>query len=430
MRYPKIEPGLFERNRKKLLDALEGDSVAIVHSNDQMLRSGDQYFPYRQNSDLFYLSGIEQEMSILVFCPGHPDAGKKEILFLRKPEPKLETWEGRKLDKKTAEEISGIGTIHWLDDYESVTRPLIHQCRSIYCNIPELEKFRPEYPLRDERLMQETKDRFPNHAYLRLAPLLTGLRLVKEPEEVELIRKAIAVTREGFFRVLRMAGPGIKEFEIEAELTHEFISRGCGGHAYQPIIASGGNACMLHYIKNDQACAEGELLLMDFGAEFANYAADCTRTIPVNGKFSARQRELYDACLGVFRAARTLFVPGTTIDAINKEVGKLWEQEHVRLGLYSAAELKGQQKDAPLFREYFPHGTAHFLGLDVHDVGSKQEELKPGMILTCEPGIYIPGEGTGIRLENNLLITENGNVDLMEDIPMEAGEIEELLNRD
>jgi Xaa-Pro aminopeptidase len=278
-------------------------------------------------------------------------------------------------------------------------------------------------------MMMEMKKLYPLHEYRRLAPLMMELRTVKEPEEIGLVRKAIEITGSGFDRVLGFVKDGLHEYEVEAELTHEFIRQGAGGHAYPPIIASGGNACMLHYIKNDRLCRDGDLLLMDFGAEYANYAADCTRTVPVNGKFSKRQRKLYDATLRVLRGARQLMVPGTTIDRINEAVGKLWEEEHINVGLYTAAQIREQPADNPLFRKYFPHGTAHYLGLDVHDVGSKQSPLKPGMILTCEPGIYIPEEGTGIRIENNILVTRDGNIDLMEDFPIEAEAIEERMKR-
>ena len=429
MRYLKISPELFVRNRKKLIGKLEKKSLAFIHSNDQMYRNGDQFYPYRQNSDMFYLSGIEQEMSVLLICPDQDDENRRVMLFIRKPDPKLETWEGKKLDKESAGEISGIKTVHWMENYKAVSRELIRQSRNIYCNIPEYEKFKPEYPSRDKRYMMQLKKDYPSHAFKRLAPLLTELRLVKEPEELDLIREAVGITKAGLDRVLGFITPGLTEFEVEAGLSHEFIRRGAGGHAYPPIIASGENACMLHYIKNDKVCRDGDLLLMDFGAEYANYAADCSRCVPVNGKFSKRQRELYDANLRVFRGARSLMRPGTTIDKINGEVGKLWEEEHVKLGFYTAEELKGQSMENPLYRKYHPHGTSHFMGLDVHDVGSKQAVLKPGMVLTCEPGIYIPEEKTGIRLENDILITEDGHVDLMEDFPIEAEEIEELMNR-
>ena len=426
MRHAIISPELFVKNRAKLISRMERNSVAIIHSNDQMVRTGDQFYPFRQNSDFFYLSGTEQEMSVLFLYTEGGD-GKNALLFLRKPDPKLETWEGKKLDPDTASGISGIKAVHWLDDFEAVTRSLLLKSSRIYCNIPEFEKFRPEYPLRDERQMMTLKKEFPMHEFRRLAPLMAELRTLKEPEEIELIRQAVGITGSGLDRVLRFVKPGVYEFEVEAELTHEFIRRGAGGHAYPPIIASGTNACMLHYIKNDRPCREGDLLLMDFGAEYANYAADCTRTVPVNGRFSERQSELYQATLRVFRAARSLVVPGTTIERINDAVGKLWEEEHIKLGLYSRAQVKEQAAGDPLFRKYFVHGTAHFMGLDVHDVGSKQLPLKPGMVLTCEPGLYLPDEGIGIRIENDLLVTEDGNLDLMGEFPLEAGEIEELM---
>jgi Xaa-Pro aminopeptidase len=301
--------------------------------------------------------------------------------------------------------------------------------KSIYCNIQEHEKFKPEYPQRDQRMMEILKTGYPAHEFKRLAPVMAELRCLKEPEELELIRRAVEITGGGLERVLSFIQPGVFEYQVEAELSHEFIRQGAGGHAYAPIIASGENACMLHYINNDRVCLDGELVLMDFGAEYANYAADCTRTVPVNGKFSKRQKELYDACLRVFRNTSRLIQPGTRIDDINKEVGKLWEEEHLKLGLYTADELKKQDKMSPLYRKYYPHGTCHFVGLDVHDAGSNQAVLQPGMVLTCEPGIYIPEEKTGIRLENMILVTESGNEDMMKDFPVEPGEIEACMNK-
>ncbi len=429
MRYSQIPKGLFIRNRKKLAGRLERNSVAIVHSNDQMLRNGDQFFPYRQNSDFFYLSGIEQEMSVLLLCPDHPDIDRQAILFIRQPDAKMETWEGKKLEKKMAKEISGIMNIQWLENFESISRELILESEHIYCASHELIKFRPEHSSRDERYLTKLKKDFPLHELKRLSPILTELRLVKEPEEQALILKAVEITKSGFKRLLSFVEPGQKEYDVEAELTSEFIHQGATGHAYAPIIASGENACSLHYITNDQVCRDGDLLLMDFGAEYANYAADCSRTIPVNGRFTKRQKDLYNANLRVFRQARALIKPGTTIDKINKEVGKIWEEEHIRLGLYSTRDRQKQSKDDPLYMKYFLHGSSHFLGLDVHDVGSKQEILKPGMILTCEPGIYIPAEKTGIRLENDIMVTSEGNTDLMKEVPIESEEIEELMRR-
>jgi Xaa-Pro aminopeptidase len=429
MRYKQIPRDLFIRNRHKLAGRLKKKSIAILHSSDQMLRNGDQFFPYRQNSDMFYLTGIEQEMSILLMYPDHPDANKQSILFIRQPDPKLETWEGRKLDKEGAEEISGIENIQWLENFESISRELILETENIYCASHELIKFKPEYPSRNERYLAKIKEDYPIHGLERLSPILAALRLVKEPEELALMVKAIEITKSGFEKILTIVRPGLMEYEVEAELTAEFIRLGATGHAYPPIVANGENACILHYISNESVCKDGDLLLLDFGAEYANYAADCSRTIPVNGRFTSRQKEIYNANLRVFRKARDLIRPGTCIDKINKEVGNFWEEEHIRLGLYSSRDLQKQPKEDPLHMRFFMHGASHFLGLDVHDVGSKQEILKPGMVLTCEPGIYIPAEKTGIRLENNIMVTTEGNIDLMKEIPVEAEEIEELMHR-
>jgi Xaa-Pro aminopeptidase len=429
MRYPQIPRDLFIRNRQKLARKLGEKSLAMVHSNDQMVRTGDQFFPYRQNSDLFYLTGIEQEMTILLLCPGHPLENRKELLFIRDPDVKLESWEGKKLDKKRAKEISGMVNVHFLEKFESIARELILDSENIFCSSHELLKFKPEYPSRDERYLTRLKKEFPLHNMKRLSPLMAELRLVKEPEELALIKKSAEITKGGFDRILSSLKPGLKEYELEAELSYEFIRKGAAGHAYPPIIASGANACFLHYIKNDQVCHDGDLLLLDFGAEYANYSADCSRTLPVNGRFKPRQKNIYDANLRVFRTARALIKPGTTIDKLNKEVGKLWEEEHVKLGLYSTRDIQKQPKAEPLHLKYLIHGVSHFLGLDVHDVGSKHEILKPGMVLTCEPGIYIPAEKTGIRLENDILVTESGNVDLMGDVIIDSEEIEDLMHR-
>jgi Xaa-Pro aminopeptidase len=426
MRYSEIPRDLFRRNRDKLKARLDKGSLAIVHANDQMLRNGDQYYPYRQNSDLFYLTGIEQEMTILVLCPDHPAEDKQEILFIRKPDLKLEAWEGRKLGQKEAQAISGIRNVQWLEQYEPLVRELILASENIYGTSHELAKFTLEYPTRNERNLAQLKQEFPLHGMKRLSPVLSELRLLKEPEELALIRKSVEITKAGFTRVLSTLQPGRKEYEIEAELSAEFIARGAG-HAYQPIIAAGANACILHYVRNDQVCKDGDLLLLDFGAEYANYAADCSRTLPVNGRFNSRQKKIYDACLRVFQKARSLIKPGRTIDEINKEVGKIWEEEHVGLGLYTARDIQNQPKEEPLFMKYGMHGVSHFLGLDVHDAGNRQTVLKPGMVLTCEPGIYIPEENTGIRLENDILVTKQGNLDLMEDIAVETEEIEGLM---
>ena len=430
MRYNPIPNSLFARNRGKLIRLLDENSVVILHSNDQMVRCGDQYYPYRQSSDFFYLTGIEQEMSILLLCPDHNEKSKTEQLFIRKPDPKLETWEGRKLTLEEASLISGIESVYWLEDFKALSREVIIENTNIYCRTREHLKFRPEYPSRDERHLIRLKKIYPAHQYKRLTPLLWNLRSKKEPEELDMIKEAIRITALGFDRVLSMVKEGLKEYEIEAVLSHEFIRMGASGHAYSPIIASGENACSLHYIQNDQVIRKGQLLLMDFGAEYGNYATDCTRTIPVSGRFTPRQLEIYEANLRLFRFARSIMKPGIHMEEINEKVWKKSEEEHIRLGLYSGGDVAKQKKDSPMYSKYFMHGVTHFIGLDVHDAGQIKPALEEGMVLTCEPGIYIAAEKTGIRLENNLLITADGNIDLMEEIPIEPDEIEYLMNKD
>jgi Xaa-Pro aminopeptidase len=424
-----ISPSLFARNRQRLILSLKKNSLVIVHSNDEMSRTADQYFPFRQNSDLFYLTGINQEKTTLLLAPGHDDESMREILVIRRSNPKLETWEGHKLAREEAGLISGIKNVKYEDEIDSLIAPVMMQADSVYLNLPEHLKFIPELPGRDIRKGEELMRKFPAHHYERLAPIMRDLRVSKSEEEISLIREAVNITRKAFLNTLQTVRPGMMEYEIEAQVTHDFIKEGARGHAYQPIIACGANACILHYIDNNDTCSDGQLLLMDFGAEYGNYAADCTRTFPVNGKFTTRQRDLYNSVLEVFKFARSLMVPGFTINKLHQEVCRKFEAEHLRLGLYNAQDIKKQDKENPLYQQYYMHGTTHFLGLDVHDVGSKDQEFRPGMVLTCEPGIYIPAEQTGIRLENNILITRDGNVDLMKDIPIEPDEIEELMKR-
>jgi len=424
-----IPATLFIKNRGKLSHVMKTRSLAILHSNDEMSRTSDEYYPYRQDSDLFYFSGINQEKTILLIAPDHPDESLREVLIIRRSNQKLETWVGHKLIPEEARSISGIKTIRFHDEFEAILAILMMHVEHIYLNLPELPKFIPELPNRNLRLAHELKMKFPAHTYNRLAPIMRDLRTLKSEEEIALIRKACLITRDAYLRVLQCLQPGIMEYEVEAEITYEFIKQGARGHAYQPIIASGINACTLHYTSNNAFCAEGDLLLMDFGAEYGNYAADCTRTIPVSGKFTPRQQELYQSVLDVFRFACRLMKPGSSINKVHHEVCRRFGQEHVRLGLYTAVALENQSADNPLYQEYYMHGTSHFLGLDVHDVGNKDAEFRPGMVLTCEPGIYIPAENIGIRLESNLLITHDGNEDLMKDIPLEIGEIEGIMSR-
>lgn len=428
MRYSAIDPGFFTGNRENLKKMMKPGSVAIIASNFQMPRNGDQFHAFRQQSDFFYLTGIEQEKSLLLLAPDAPAKDLQEVLFILKANKTLEIWEGHKLTSEEAQEISGIKTIRYIDDFDTILHSLIGDTENLYFNIPELAKFSPEVLTADAVKAARIKEKYPLHNYERLAPLLTELRLIKSDTEIDLLRKAIDITGVAFQAVLKGLKSGMMEYEIEALLGYEFIRQGAAGHAYAPICAGGKNACVLHYIENDCKCKDGELLLMDFGAEYANYAADLSRTIPVNGKFSKRQRALYDANLEVFYFARSLMKPGTTINKLHAEVCKLWEEKHIELGLYTAREAKEHKDDNPLWFNYYMHGTSHFLGLDVHDVGTREIELKPGMVITCEPAIYIAEEEVGIRIENDILITETGNIDLAEGVIIEADDIEEIMN--
>ena len=429
MKTVNMPQGFFINNRDKISHVLKSKSLAILHSNDEMNRTADQDFPYRQDSDLYYLCGINQEKTILLIAPDFPDESMREILFIRRANQKLEIWEGHKLTPDEAREISGIRTIRYTDEYESTLASLMMLVHHVYINLPELYKSIPELPNRNLRMARDLKEKFPAHDYERLAPVMRDLRTIKSEYELDLICEACNITNAAFKKVLAAIKPGMPEYEVEAELTYEFIKRGARGHAYPPIIASGINACSLHYNHNSSICEDGDLLLMDFGAEYGNYAADCSRTIPVNGKFTQRQKDLYKSVLDVFRFACSLMKPGNTINKIHADVCKRFGIEHVKLGLYSPQSLQEETRENPLYQQYYMHGTSHFLGLDVHDVGSKDAELRPGMVLTCEPGIYLPAEKTGIRIENNILITRNGFSDLMKDIPVEIEQIENLMQQ-
>lgn len=427
MKYSLLNSTLFERNRKKVLKYLQSNSLAVIHSNDQMPRNGDQYFPFRQNSDLFYLTGIDQEKTILTLCPNHPEKELREVLFIIESNEKIAVWEGHKFTKAEARQISGIKTIKFISEFDIFFRELAIKAENIYLNLNENVKFKPETPSADERFVGILKKDFPAHEIERLAPIMKQLRLRKEPEEIELMKEACNITSKAFQRVLKFVKANVTEYEVEAEITHEFIWNKAKGHAYAPIIASGKNACVLHYVENNKRCKDGELLLMDFGAEYANYAADCTRTIPVNGKFNPRQRECYESVLRVMKKAISWLTPGTTIYRINERVEALFQEEHLKLGLYTQKDLDNQDPENPLVKKYYPHGTCHFIGLDVHDVGEKTCLLEEGMVLTCEPGLYIPEEGIGIRIENDILVGPKP-IDLMAGIPFEVDEIELLMD--
>ena len=422
-----MNKNLFAKNREKLFAKLPENSLAIINSNDEMPRNGDQLFKFRQNSDLFYLTGINQPKTILLISTDNPNENYREILFTTQPTELFSTWYGHQADKNELTSISGIKNIMWLEDFEITLKDLLINAENVFLSSNEYIKFIPDFPDRNHRFTLELKEKYPLHSYKRLAPILAGLRLIKEPEEIAAIQKACDITAKAFERVLKQTKPDIYEFQIEAEISYEFTVNAADAHAYYPIIASGENACTLHYIENRGICKNGDLLLMDFGCEIDNYASDCSRTIPVNGKFTERQKACYQSVLTVYNEILTHFVVGNTIDNLNKETNRLIEKELVKLGLFSEADIISQNIGTPLFKKYFMHGVSHFLGLDVHDVGSKQIQFQEGMILTCEPGIYIKEEKMGIRLENDILITKDGPVNLMKNIPMEIEEIEKIM---
>ena len=428
MKYSSIPSSLFTENRKRLQEKLEPNSMAIFFANDEMPRSGDQAFPFRQNPDLFYLSGLDQEKIILVIYPDCPNPAYREALFIRKTNEHIAVWEGHKYTQAEAAAASGIQQVFWEEEFAAVLPSLMSYCDRVYVNINENDRASTAVPYKDIRFAHQIRAEYPAHELKRLGPIMQLLRSVKQPAEIELTRKACAITRDAFDRVLRFMKPGVKEYEVEAEIIYEFIRQGGTGHAYTPIIAGGKNACVLHYTDNNQAIKDGDLVLMDFGAEYANYAADLTRTIPANGKFSARQKAVYNACRKVQKEAIQMLRPGITLADYNKEVGKVMESELIGLGLLDKQAVANQNPETPLYKQYFMHGTAHFLGIDVHDVGPRYAPMQVGNLFTCEPGIYIPKEGIGIRIENNILITEDGILDLMADIPVEADEIEEIMN--
>ncbi len=428
MKYLPIENKLFTYNRINFVSRLKPVSIAIFHANDEFPRSGDQAFVFKQSPDFFYLSGIDQEQSILLLFPDCPNLAYKEVLFLRQTNEHIAVWEGHKYTKEEAIAVSGIKTVFWLDSYASILHTIINYAEHIYINTNENDRYAHEVPYRDMRKYEELRLKYPLHNYLRSALIMRDLRAVKSETEIKLTKKACDITKDAFERVLRFVKPGVAEYEIEAEITHEFIRQRATGHAYAPIIASGNNANVLHYISNTEVCKDGELILFDFGAEYGNYNADMSRTLPVNGRFTPRQRAVYNAVLSVMRAASKLLVAGAIWNEYHEEVGRIMTGELIGLGLLDAAEVKNQDKEAPLYKKYFMHGTSHHLGLDVHDYASRYKAFEAGNILTCEPGIYIPEEGFGIRLENNVLITAGGNIDLMADIPIEADHIEEIMN--
>lgn len=428
MRHLPIPNTLFKSNRERLARLLRPASLAVVNANDVLPTNADGSLRMVPNSDLFYLSGVEQEESILLLCPDAHDEKLREVLFLRESSPLLETWEGHKLTKEEAREVSGIQNVKWLAEFPRVFRQLMCEVEHACLNSNEHKRAVVEVETREARFVRQVQAQFPLHRYERLARLLHELRAVKQPEELDLMRQACAITRQGFLRVARAVRPGVMEFELEAEFAHEFIRRRAG-FAYTPIIASGKNACVLHYIENTAPCRDGELVLLDVAATYANYNADLTRTIPVNGRFTRRQKQVYNAVLRVMRQCCDNLRPGKLHKDWMKEGEQLVERELLELGLLKPRDIKKQDPDNPAFKQYYMHGLGHVLGLDVHDVGLMNQPIQPGWVFTVEPGIYIKEEGLAVRLENNILVGESGNTDLMADIPVEADEIEAVMRR-
>ncbi len=426
MRYAPIAPILFVENRARLKGVMERGTLAVVNSNDVLPTNADGTIRLIQNSDLFYLTGVDQEETILLLFPDASDEKLREVLFVRETSELLATWEGHKLTKDEARKRTGIKEIRWLSEFANVFQQVMCECEAAYLNTNEHKRAGVEVETRDFRFIRETQARFPLHRYLRLAPLMHQLRVVKSAHEIEIIRTACALTEKGFRRLLKFVKPGVTETEVEAELAHEFI-RGGGKFAYEPIIASGSNACVLHYLQNDQRCKKGQLLLLDVAASYANYNSDLTRTIPVGGRFSPRQKRVYNAVLRVLRETIKLAVPGKLPKDWQKEAEALTEKELVDLGLLKMSEIRKQDPEKPALKKYFMHGVGHPIGLDVHDVGNTTLPMQAGWVMTVEPGIYIKEEGFAVRLEDEIVVTDRGPVNLMENIPIETGAIEELM---
>jgi len=421
-----IPQEMFVENRRRFTALMQPKSLAVFHSSDEMPRSGDSTLPFRQNPDLFYLTGIDQEESFLLLYPDSPRTEYREVLFLKRTNEHIAVWEGHKYTQDEAKKISGVQTVLWNDEFETVLNLLMVYADTAYINLNENDRAAWKVPYRDLRFVNELKERFPLHKFERAGRLMSQLREIKSKFEIDVIRQACGITEKALRRVFRYMKPGVMEYEIEAEITHEFI-RNRAGHAYYPIIASGKNACVLHYVDNDKPCKDGDLVLMDFGSEYANYASDLTRTIPVNGKFTPRQRDMYNAVLRVMKQAQKMLRVGVILNDYNNDVGKLMEEELIGLGLLNKDDVKKQNPEKPLYKKYFMHGTSHFMGLDVHDIGNRYAPMQAGMVFTCEPGIYVPEENIGIRIENDMLVTDNVPVDLMATIPIEVEEIEELM---
>jgi Xaa-Pro aminopeptidase len=430
MKYLPINNQLFIKNRAKFTAQMKSKSIAVFNSNDIYSPGADTTIPFHQHRDLFYLSGADQEESILLLFPDAIDENHREILFLTETNKHIEIWYGAKYSKKEAAEVSGIKTIYWLSEFKKVFYDLMTEAESIYFNSNEHYRQSVEMESREDRFIKQCKADFPAHKWEKSNQILQQIRGVKEPEEIDLIQNACEITNKGFRRILPFLKPGIMEFEIEAEFMHEFLRNRSKGFAYTPIIASGYSACVLHYIENNKECKDGDMLLLDVGAEYANYSSDMTRTIPVNGRFSDRQKAVYDAVLRVKNEATKMLTPGTLWGEYHKEVGKIMTSELLDLGLLSKVDIQNEDANWPAYKKYFMHGTSHHLGLDTHDYGPLKTPMKAGMVFTVEPGIYIPEENMGIRIEDDVVVQKTGvPFNLMRNIPIETEEIEDLMNK-
>lgn len=424
MKHLPLDPQLFTTNRQRFAERMKPNSMAIFVSNDEVPTNGDALHPFRQNSDLYWLSGIMQEDSMVILYPDNPDPKFREVLVLVRPNELKEKWDGKRLRREEATAISGIQSIVWLDTLDAMLQTWVHLADTLYLDTNENDRKASLLRTRDYRFVDEMRSRYPLHQYDRAARLMKELRAIKTPLEIEVVQKAIEITGNTFDRLLRFIKPGVMEYEIEAEIMHSFLSQRASGQAYGSIIASGDRARTLHYVSNNQECKDGELILMDFGADYGGYAADLTRTIPVNGKFSKRQAEVYNACLHLHNYAKSILKPGISILAYTDKVGEEATRQFVQIGLLSEGDVKNEDAENRAYRKYLYHGISHHLGIDVHDLGTRTEPIQPGMLFTVEPGIYIEEEQMGVRIENNLWITENGNIDLFAGIPITVEEIE------
>ncbi|MDH7462367.1 aminopeptidase P family protein [Chitinophagaceae bacterium 26-R-25] len=429
MKYKPLNAEIFVQNRKRFVEKMEKNAIAIFNSNDELPSNGDALYGFKQNSDLYWLTGIVQEDTMLVLFPDNPDPKFREVLVLVRPNELKEKWDGHRLRKEEGTAISGIQTIVWLDVLDGVLQPWIHLADTIYLNTNENDRKSNLLAVRDYRYVAEMRSRYPLHNYKRSARILKDLRAIKTPLEVEVMQEAIDITEKAFRRLLGFIKPGVFEYEIEAEMIHEFLRNRATGEGYGSIIASGDRARTLHYVNNNQECKDGELVLMDFGAQYGGYNADLTRTVPVNGKFTKRQKEVYNACLDIHKYCKSILKPGITLADYTDKVGDEATKQFLKLGLITEADVKNEDPENRAYRKYLYHGISHHLGVDVHDLGTKTEPLQEGMLLTIEPGIYIEQEQMGIRIENNVWLTKDGNIDLMKNIPYEADEIEALMKR-